>query len=256
MDQMLEFVDPEAEHVQLPLFHPQIPSEDEFDNYIQPKPCCSPDQWEGYAVGHGSCGSRRRPNSIHFAQFYRLHYDYTGKRVAIREFSEVNGKRHLNATMIANYKTGNFYFIHNRSGKCKSVKFSGKNMRKGCVSNNATFHGSPSIGALSDSFKMNVFANKFRTKCAVGFYMASVTTKLCVPVSGAYGVRTRRGAGAMGISYFDITAGIKSESVFTPPKSCNQDLVEEISDEEMYDSFSDLSQVLHDHYVAGHEDME
>lgn len=246
MEEMLEYVDTEAENIQLPLHGPLIPEEDFDDDKSR---CCTPLQWEGYGTGHGVAKkhSHRPSRPTAFSEFYHLHYDYTGRRFAAQEFLATSGGRRLNFTMIVNFKSKTGYVIY-KGTHCKT--FSLKNtMQKFCIPSNASYISSPYIGAASEKLSMKVFGGKFRTKRMIGGYIISVTPKLCIPISEAFGIKSRRGAGANGLSYFNITPGIKSAKVFTPPKFCSQ--YADVEEDEVFDNHSDLGQLIHEKFVHG-----
>lgn len=248
MEEMLEYVDQEGENVQLPLNQPLIPDEDFEDEKSK---CCTPNQWEGYATGHGVCkkNSHRRERGVAFSEFYHLHYDYKGKRIAVQEYAASSTGRRLNFTMIANFKTKTGYIIR-RGNQCKTFSLK-KSMKPICVPANASYISSPYIGAASEKLSLKVFGGKFRTRRMIGGYMISVTPKLCIPVSEAFGVKSRRGKGAMGLSYFNISPGIKTASVFTPPKFCSK--FTDSNEDEIFNNHSDLGQLVHEKYLRGFE---
>ncbi|CAD5123693.1 unnamed protein product [Dimorphilus gyrociliatus] len=250
MEQMLAYVDPEAENAQIPLYNPPIPDDDiEDDIYYKPKACCTPDQWEGYGAGHGAAkkGSHHGRKRILFSEFYHFHYDFKGKRLAYTEFVATSHHRKMNFTMIANFKSKKGYVIY-AGNKCKTFSLK-QSMHKYCVPQNASYLSSPILGAASDSLKVNAFGGSFHSKRMAGAYMLTFTSKLCIPVSGAVGVKSKRGSAANGFSFFNITPGIKSARVFTPPSSCSKYV--DVSEDEVFDSQSDLGQIVHEKLMHG-----
>lgn len=217
------------------------------------KPCCTPPQWEGkaimsfqaYYLGHVREVMEFMP---------KISLDFTNGKFAVDDmiFSR-RGRYHVKT--IADYSSSTAYITLPESKRCFKKRIAGTMQRGHCIPKNATYSGSWSLGLTKGGLPVDIwtvrrggeendttlrFENEggdWKAKdldtedeedcpnCHRRFFMAGsmVTSKGCIPVQAFMASRGRIGRKQGSVQFHDITGGIKSPSVFTPPAYCKKD---------------------------------
>ncbi|XP_063425524.1 mammalian ependymin-related protein 1-like [Mytilus trossulus] len=179
-----------------------------------PKPCESPKQWEGNIL-RVDRGTAVKPAN----ERLKVSYDETNQRVReITEYSFTPKPGQETYEVIYLHQTKKEYRINLVTRKCNVTTLTRPFMPDG-VPSNATFEGFATVGAAGISGQSLNVQNWKLTSGTETFY-GVVTSPDCVPVQHTHYMPPSTFVVS---SFFDITAGIRDASVFTPPTECNQE---------------------------------
>lgn len=195
-----------------PDFHANVP----VVNAEVPKRCCAPSQWQGTIGGVVGYKPHWYSGPHVIQEVLGFYYDAKNKRVAMNGTVYSKGKpSHFQVIELFNQKK--MYVIDNK-GKCKSQDLSAP-FQAICIPANATYTGRYTLGLGNESVQADGWFMH-----AMGYQVTfSHTVKECIPLSEiAWG----RGEGwhkmpvMSTLGYVNVEAGIKTPTVFTPPKDC------------------------------------
>ena len=202
------------------------------------KPCCSPEQWEGKAIS--SYEAYHRPELRKIMEYMpRISMDFTNGRFAV-DATVVQDRRSIHVKAIADYKSSTAYIILPEKRECFKRRISGSMKDGHCIPASAKHAANWKLGLAKDGLPVDVWIvdtdqaerdmrlkyNADDTVPSAGrrsFAMTGsiVTRKGCIPVQSFTVARDRRDLRESHAQYHDITEGIASPSVFTPPSYCN-----------------------------------
>ena len=123
-----------------------------------------------------------------------------------------------NVSMIVDYTAGVVYIVQPKSQQCSTVQLP-YGMMGTCVPDDAdyTYLGRGTLGYGSKTLPFDGFFVDGNQAGVDVKFQAVVTPDKCAPVQ----VIMWGGAGTMGLSFFNTTAGVKDPSVFKVPSYCN-----------------------------------
>lgn len=178
-----------------------------------PQPCCTPDQWEGiisgFAVYKKHWYSRAQ---LDFDLFY-FSYDKTNQRIAMNGTVYNRGKQNA-LRVIERYDEKKIYIIDGE-GKCKSKDLT-VDFMPACIPEKATYNGRWRQGLGDESIEEDSWMYEY-----MGYNgITNVTPQQCIPFSETVWGMGEGFPRFAAVGYVEITAGIKSPSIFTPPKDC------------------------------------